>query len=94
MLLILLSLWFTYLIKTLKEYDVILDFCFNLQVVKDLTMQILMQTVQQGKNSIAMPPIGTGRRFGYRRSVVADAMLQASQEFVQANPGKIKVCTC
>ena len=53
-----------------------------------------MQTVQQGKNSIAMPPIGTGRRFGYRRSVVADAMLQASQEFVQANPGKIKVCTC
>ena len=61
------------------------------QHVKQLVQQSLQLSVQYGLTTIAFPPLGVGRRFGYGRYTVASAMMSAFQEFLQTNPDSLQV---
>ncbi|KAK7486994.1 hypothetical protein BaRGS_00021810 [Batillaria attramentaria] len=53
--------------------------------VKQLTQQCLLKAIQSGNTSIAFPPLGVGRKFGYPADAVADAMTSSIAELLQGN---------
>ncbi|KAK7097063.1 uncharacterized protein [Littorina saxatilis] len=63
------------------------------KAVKQLVHQCLMLAMQQGYTSIAFPPLGVGRRFGYGRYTVANAMVAVFQEFLQTYPNGMQNIT-
>ena len=56
-----------------------------LQDLKQIVRQCLSQAAQLGKQTIAFPPLGTGRRFGYPEKVSAKYMVSATLEFLKAS---------
>jgi hypothetical protein len=61
------------------------------QIVKRLVRDCLEQTASKGLNSIALPPLGPGRRFGYGRYTSGSATMKAVKEFLQDKPNALKV---
>jgi O-acetyl-ADP-ribose deacetylase (regulator of RNase III) len=62
------------------------------QTVKQSVRQCLEKTAKKGLRSIAMPPLGVGKRFGYGRYTTALATMTAVQEFLRDKPDSLQVC--
>ncbi|XP_076468322.1 uncharacterized protein LOC143299086 [Babylonia areolata] len=60
------------------------------KVVKELVLQSLQLTAQNGQTSIALPPIGVGRRFDFGEYTTASTMAFAFKEYLQQNPSTIQ----
>ncbi|KAL8558368.1 hypothetical protein ACOMHN_061247 [Nucella lapillus] len=56
------------------------------KVVKELVQQSLQLTVQNGQTTVALPPFGVGRRFGFGEYTTASTMAFAIKEFLEASP--------
>ncbi|KAL8576367.1 hypothetical protein ACOMHN_048934 [Nucella lapillus] len=63
------------------------------KTVKEVVLHILHLAAQKGIASIAFPPLGVGRRFGFGGFTTATAMISAFHEFLQTSPTTLENIT-